>query len=434
MLYEDYADGLLSIVKRAVRKTNANPKYFADVKNVTYKINHNKKYEKLSVKLETSSETKIIYSLVDVNSEDIRMSYKRALESVIYNIKSDPEIREYPCIEDIEISVDTNKIKIEISINIQSEDIDNTEDNSKLYHISIDRIDNVTIYPNIPKNFMTNNSYEDNTTERICFSTSIDGCLRAMSKNCKGLEFYVYSPIVKDHKIIIPTKAQVPDVNITSERWIVNPVKLKYVGKIKVTGDRSNGGHSYTYGDKNQYTAELYDWDWEWIEQIDESIYGNEISDVESLANNGLAYIRNYVDMVRKLHGYPILDYFYPSFKNISLKTRENTMLGGRLFSDKYDSSLNWYKVEISNEGHINFCKILYELVHRILDKKPIAKSDLDTAEMWQERIKENIELLKLAKPNSIDYLIICQKLRQFQAILYLQGKLKKHHHQLKCE
>ena len=61
-----------------------------------------------------------------------------------------------------------------------------------------------------------------------------------------------------------PTVEEVPDSEITDETWITCPVKIKKVGKIKVLGDSGLDGHPFNYGDK---TAELYDWDWEWLEE-----------------------------------------------------------------------------------------------------------------------------------------------------------------------
>lgn len=122
------------------------------------------------------------------------------------------------------------------------------------------------IKPRIPDNFLTRNGYEDKKTPRVCFSTSINGCLRGLSQNLTNTEFYVYMPDgVYDIKT--PSLNQVPDSQITNERWITTPVTLKKIGKIKVIGDTGEDGLVYTYG--NNKTAELYDWNWEWLEKYD---------------------------------------------------------------------------------------------------------------------------------------------------------------------
>jgi adenylate kinase family enzyme len=135
----------------------------------------------------------------------------------------------------------------------------------ELYCISQEDLDGQTLEPRVPDNFFTKNGYEDGETPRVCFTPSVDKCLMAISQKCEGIEFYVFSPEeVSDENIYKPTIEEVPDSEITDETWITCPVKLKKVGKIKVLGDSGLDGHPFNYGDK---TAELYDWDWEWLEQ-----------------------------------------------------------------------------------------------------------------------------------------------------------------------
>ena len=119
------------------------------------------------------------------------------------------------------------------------------------------------LIPRIPDNFLTKNGYEDNKTKRVCFCTNIGKCLTALSMNCTGKEFYVYQPNKSEnYKVIKPTIEQVPDINITGERWICEPVDLVCIGKIKCTGDDGKEGIQYKYGNN---TAELYGWNSEWI-------------------------------------------------------------------------------------------------------------------------------------------------------------------------
>ena len=136
-----------------------------------------------------------------------------------------------------------------------------------LYFISETPIDSTTsIVPRIPNNFMTKNGYEDNTTPRVCFSTSIDGCLTGLSMNVSDKTFYVYHPI-SNARIITPTIKQVPDVKITNERWICDSVHLHYVGKIKAFDENGpkDDGIPYRYGKNNEHEARLYRWGWKWI-------------------------------------------------------------------------------------------------------------------------------------------------------------------------
>ena len=62
----------------------------------------------------------------------------------------------------------------------------------KLYHVS-DRFENeLSLEPRIPKNFMTENGFEDAKTPRVCVADNINGALRAMSANLKGKQFRVF--------------------------------------------------------------------------------------------------------------------------------------------------------------------------------------------------------------------------------------------------
>jgi ribosomal protein S18 acetylase RimI-like enzyme len=135
--------------------------------------------------------------------------------------------------------------------------------------------DGKTLSPRVPDNYFTKNGYEDNTTKRICFCPTIDQCLTALSKNCTGMEAYVYQPDdISKYDLYRPTVNEVPDIKITGEVWITEPVKVKCVGKIHCTGDAGEDGIEYTYGDNKK--AELYKWNWEWIEQLNEGYVINQ--------------------------------------------------------------------------------------------------------------------------------------------------------------
>jgi RimJ/RimL family protein N-acetyltransferase len=141
---------------------------------------------------------------------------------------------------------------------------ESAKNESELYCISQEDLDGQTLEPRVPNNFFTKNGYEDGETPRVCFTPSVDQCLMAISQKCEGIEFYVFKPEeVPEENIYKPTVEEVPDSEITDETWITCPVKLKKVGKIKVLGDSGLDGHPFNYGDK---TAELYDWDWEWLD------------------------------------------------------------------------------------------------------------------------------------------------------------------------
>ena len=151
--------------------------------------------------------------------------------------------------------------------------------NISLYHISEKDIDGNTLIPRIPSNYFTKNGFEDDTTPRVSFSTSIQGCLMGLSQNCKGKTYYVYSPEtnIDNKNIYKPNTKEVPDSKITKEVWVLQPVKIKKVCKIYVKSDTGEDGIKFSYGNK---TAELYKWDYEIIQESSQPLLISE-KDVE---------------------------------------------------------------------------------------------------------------------------------------------------------
>lgn len=150
-------------------------------------------------------------------------------------------------------------------------------DYKTLFFISDTNMDNHTLNPRIPNNYLTKNGYEDNTICRVCVAPSIKSSLIALSKNLKDVELYVHIvDNISQAKQCKPSVNLVPDSIITNEVWITNSVKLKCVGKIKVL-DAYGDGLKYKYGEKNQYEAELYSWKYKWIEKFDKNILNEEM-------------------------------------------------------------------------------------------------------------------------------------------------------------
>ena len=134
----------------------------------------------------------------------------------------------------------------------------------KLYFISEKDIDNTTLKPRIPDNYFTKNGYENSSIKRVCFAPSINKCLTALSQNCSNKEYFVYEPM-GEFEVYKPSTKDVPDCKITGEMWIVEPVKIKKIGKILCTGDDGKDGMKFKYGNNNE--SELYDWNYKWIEK-----------------------------------------------------------------------------------------------------------------------------------------------------------------------
>lgn len=130
------------------------------------------------------------------------------------------------------------------------------------YFISEKPVQGNHLTPRVPSNFFTKNGYEDNTTKRICFSTSVDKCLTALSQNNTDKTFHVYKPKKIPSIIYKPNKKAVPDAEVTDELWIDKPVDVVEVGKIRCTGDDGKDGIPFKWGSN---TAELYGWNYEWI-------------------------------------------------------------------------------------------------------------------------------------------------------------------------
>lgn len=129
------------------------------------------------------------------------------------------------------------------------------------YFISEKKLDDTSMLPRVPKNFFTENGYEDAETPRVSFAPSVDECLAGLSQNVEDKTFYVYEPIdISKCEMAKPDSKAVPDSSITNELWCLNAVDVKQVGKIHVTGNRGESGKEFTYGNN---TAELYD-DWEY--------------------------------------------------------------------------------------------------------------------------------------------------------------------------
>lgn len=127
--------------------------------------------------------------------------------------------------------------------------------------------------PRVPKNYFTEHGYEDSNTSRVSFAPSIDKCLAGLSQNLDGKTFTVYQPDdVSKYKVFKPNNKAVPDSSITDEMWICEPVKLKAVGTITITGNKGADGKVFTYGD---HQAELYDdWTYDFLEKDSLSHHG----------------------------------------------------------------------------------------------------------------------------------------------------------------
>lgn len=115
--------------------------------------------------------------------------------------------------------------------------------NKPLYHVTDVELDNV-LSPRIPKSmYQRTISLEENITERISFSTSIEGCLLGLQLQDSdiGQSFNVY--VLKDilnGKVVtskqLANEGKVFDVAVTDEHWVVGSnVIVEKVFSIKIT-------------------------------------------------------------------------------------------------------------------------------------------------------------------------------------------------------
>lgn len=223
-----------------------------------------------------------------------------------------------------------------------------------MYFLSEINMDGKTLNPRIPNNFMTKNGYEDNRTKRVCFSPSIDKALMGISQNMTGKQLFVHMPAkgINRAHIIKPTKKQVPDVDITGEIWLTEPIELKCIGKIKVESDNGSPGHKYSYGNK---IAELYDWDWTWVDKYTNSQPVTESLLISKGVSEGVSYNNTISYSTNKNYVKEIID---------TLPTYEKQFIGNHV-DDNFSSQF------ISHTKNLKYREVL------LADNIPVAFLDV---------------------------------------------------------
>lgn len=85
--------------------------------------------------------------------------------------------------------------------------------------------DNILLNPRIPKTYGEN---EDNQTKRICVSSSVEGCIKAIGCNIFiGCNLYIHKADIDISIIKQPTESEVPDVWVTGECWVLKPTMFE---------------------------------------------------------------------------------------------------------------------------------------------------------------------------------------------------------------
>lgn len=101
------------------------------------------------------------------------------------------------------------------------------------FHLSESNCNNKVFYPRVPYSTMDD---EDQKTKRVCVSTCIPGCIRALVNGYMFDEctLYVHVPLDYKGRVHKPSKKEVPDVIETREKWLLDKVRMKCIGVIRV--------------------------------------------------------------------------------------------------------------------------------------------------------------------------------------------------------
>lgn len=115
--------------------------------------------------------------------------------------------------------------------------------------------------PRVPINNLTEFGREDSTTERVCFATTINGALSAVEADV-GSTWYVHTPFISRPRSMVPSEQQVPDMSVTGEVWVLQPVPLVCIGRIRVVDFCSATTDALTLKDMLvTYRNFRYEWD-----------------------------------------------------------------------------------------------------------------------------------------------------------------------------
>lgn len=124
------------------------------------------------------------------------------------------------------------------------------------FHLSESNYNNKVFYPRVPNSIMDG---EDEKTKRICVSTCIPGCIRAIACGYMFSECYLYVhvPLNYTGRVHKPKVSEVPDVISTKEKWLLDKTRMKCIGRIKVY--KGNKQDPYDKHDKK--------FEYKWIEK-----------------------------------------------------------------------------------------------------------------------------------------------------------------------
>ena len=182
--------------------------------------------------------------------------------------------------------------------------------------------------------------YENYTTPRVCFSPSIEGALNSIinmwklkNKDFPGKQLYVYVPEKplsqykhKTNKELIKDK-EVFDAGTTGESWILEPVKVKFYGSIKIDKVKDNGrkhkvltrpGFEKESDNPMDNYIGRFTYKWHWLIHPSILKQGEKYEKSEKKAQSPMEVCRDIVD---ELH-----EFKYGIVKNGKLSTSNNSI------------------------------------------------------------------------------------------------------------
>lgn len=144
---------------------------------------------------------------------------------------------------------------------------------SNMYHLSTENHNGDVFEPR----YYDNDNVKAGTerrVKRICFSDSINGCIYSIfPSGAYDVDLYVHIPGSEVTKVYETTQDDIYDSKITHELWVKEPVTMKCIGKIHISGvykdkvkvleaDKDKTG----YGKRKYYEPR-----WNWVEKINEA-------------------------------------------------------------------------------------------------------------------------------------------------------------------
>lgn len=208
-----------------------------------------------------------------------------------------------------------------------------------MYFLSENNNDGATLSPRIPQNFYTRNGYESQDTPRVCFSTTIDGCLIGIPRDVDGKIFYVHNPADNNFSYRRITNEDVPESSVSKEVWVTSPVKLKMIKRIRVTG-KNGDPFPYKFGDSHE--GILQRWNYEDVKEepkleiVSESKLTSEKRNKLDDSKFGIPLLRKY-PLYDKKHVIQAIKMFNHVEKKYEKELAENIISAMDKFHVKYD-------------------------------------------------------------------------------------------------